>query len=346
MKSHAYIHTFLDRHGKRRYYFRRFGTRTALPGKPDEPAFNHAYADALKASTALRSMRAASPQSIATLIRVCRTTPQYLSCKASTLRNYEQALREIEDAWGQYPVPGLTRAKVNELMANRADDPKRANRLHKRLRALMELAVDLGWITVNPVARHRPFKVKVVGFRAWPEDQIAKFHARWPRETKERVAFDLLLYLGQRSIDTVAMARNQLDGTDAICVVQEKTGATLWLPLHADLQATLAAGPVGSRYFIETAAGAPRSIKGFYVWLKSAIRAAGCDDDLSPHGLRGAAATRLIDAGATGAQVCAITGHRSLKEMERYVRDRNQRVLARSAIDMLEQNKNRKWQTL
>lgn len=345
MKSHAFIHTFLDRHGKRRYYFRRYGTRTALPGKPGEPAFEHRYADALKASTTTQiargsGLRQAHPYSLSALIKIYRTTPSFLSCKPGTRRAYDISLREIEDAWGAFPAPALTRAKVNELMTNRANDPKRANRLHVRLKSVMELAVNLGWISVNPVARQQPFKVKVKGFRAWPDDQIEKFQRRWRRGTKERVAFDLLLYLGQRSIDTVGMARNHLDGEAAIRIAQEKTGTAIWLPLHSDLKATLDAGPLGRLCLIETEFDRPRTVKGFYNWLKAAMRAAGCDDDLSPHGLRGAAATRLIDAGATGAQVCAITGHKSLKEMERYIRDRNQRVLALSAIRMLEQNKN------
>lgn len=238
---------------------------------------------------------------------------------------HDISLREIEDAWGAFPAPELTRAKVNRLMTNRSNEPKRAIRLHVRLKSLMELAVNLGWISVNLAARQQPFKVKVKGIRA-------------RHEGTRRLC--LLLYLGQRSIGTVGMARNHLDGDAAIPVAQEKTGTANWLPLHSGLKATLDAGPLGRLCLIETEFDRRRTVKGFYNWLKAAMRAAGCDEDLSPHGLRAAAATRLIDAGATGAQVCAITGHKSLKEMERYIRDRNQRVLALSAIRMLEQNKN------
>lgn len=339
-KRLAYVNSFADRYGVRRYFFRRFGKRTALPGKPGDAEFERAYADALKASTrGIVKNGRIGDRSMAALVRAYRSAPDFLGCKPSTQRAYNQALNEIEGTWGRFPVTGLTRAKINELMANRADDPKRANRLHKRLRAIMEHAVDLGWIAVNPVRAKRPFKVKVDSHPIWPLAQIEKFHKRWPHGTKERVAFDLLLFLGQRSIDTVAMARNHIDG-GKIRVVQEKTGNTGWIPLHADLRATLESGPIGGLFLIETQAGRPRSVKGFYNWMKAAAAQAKCDPALSPHGLRVAAATRLIEAGATAAEAAAVTMHKSLAELERYVKSRDQETLASAAIFKLERNRN------
>lgn len=341
MKPLAYLNSFADRYGVRRYFFRRYGKRTPLPGKPGEPEFQRAYAKAL--SLSLKGPIAGTEpkdRSMAALVRAYRSSPKFIACKASTQKAYNQALWEIEELWGKYPVAGLTPQKLDELMKNRAHDPKRANRLHKRLRAIMDLAVRYGWIQSNPVSKDRPYKVKVDGFRAWPESQIDLFHARWPRGTPERVAFDLLLYLGQRSIDTVAMARNHISG-GRIRVKQEKTGTPLDIRLHRELSATLDAGPVGGLYLIETQYGRPRAVKGFYNWFKSAAGKAGCDANLSPHGLRKAAATRLADAGATTAQICAITGHRSIQEMERYIRGRDQVRLADAAVVLLETERNK-----
>lgn len=339
-KRLAYVNSFADRYGVRRYYFRRFGKRKPLPGKPGQPEFERAYADALKASTrGIVKKDRVGPRSMAALIRSYRSDPDFIGCGPSTQRAYNQALKEIEEAWGKYPVAGLTRTKINELMVNRAHDPKRANRLHKRLRAIMEHAVDIGWITVNPVRARRFFRVKTDSHPIWPATDIERFHKRWPRGTKERVAFDLLLFLGQRSSDTVTMARNHIDG-GKIRVQQQKTGTTGWIPLHADLRATLEAGPLGGLYLIETRTGSPRSVKGFYNWMKAAAAKAGCSPELSPHGLRVAAATRLIEAGATAAEAAAVTMHKSLAELERYVKSRDQESLASAAILKLERNRN------
>ncbi len=123
-----------------------------------------------------------------------------------------------------------------------------------------------------------------------------------------------------------------------IRVVQQKTGAVLWVPLHSDLIATLQGGAQGRMYLIKTRDNKPRAVKGFYNWFKAACRKAGVDQKLSPHGLRKTAATRLSDVGCSAAEICAITGHKSIAEMEKYIRDRDQMHLADSAITRLEQN--------
>jgi integrase/recombinase XerD len=63
---------------------------------------------------------------------------------------------------------------------------------------------------------------------------------------------------------------------------------------------------------------------------------AWCDEaglpQCSAHGLRKAAAVRLAERGATAHEIMAITGHRSLEEVERYTRAARQRQLADAAM--------------
>jgi hypothetical protein len=47
MSKRRYLHTFTDRHGTVRYYFRRNGRSVALPGIPGAPEFELAYGAAL-----------------------------------------------------------------------------------------------------------------------------------------------------------------------------------------------------------------------------------------------------------------------------------------------------------
>jgi integrase len=53
------------------------------------------------------------------------------------------------------------------------------------------------------------------------------------------------------------------------------------------------------------------------------------------HGLRKAAATRLIDAGCDVVEAAAITGHASLKELQRYIETRDRKKAARRAMGKL-----------
>jgi len=74
---------------------------------------------------------------------------------------------------------------------------------------------------------------------------------------------------------------------------------------------------------------------GFYMRFKSWVAKAGLPLGLSPHGLRKAAARRLAEAGATEHQIAAVTGHKSLAEIQRYTKAANQARLARSAVPLL-----------
>ena len=63
-----------------------------------------------------------------------------------------------------------------------------------------------------------------------------------------------------------------------------------------------------------------------------AIRAAGLPPECVPHGLRKAAARRLAEAGCSSKEIAAITGHKTLAEVERYTREADQERLSKSAI--------------
>jgi site-specific recombinase XerD len=62
---------------------------------------------------------------------------------------------------------------------------------------------------------------------------------------------------------------------------------------------------------------------------------AGLPHGISVHGLRKAAARRLAEAGASVNVIAAITGHASLREVQRYTAAADQARLARSGIESM-----------
>ncbi len=70
-----------------------------------------------------------------------------------------------------------------------------------------------------------------------PEEEITQFEAHWPIGTKQRLAFALLLFTGQRGSDVCRMTWP--DATGRLRVVQQKTGARLVITVHRDLKAVL-----------------------------------------------------------------------------------------------------------
>ena len=120
-----------------------------------------------------------------------------------------------------------------------------------------------------------------------------------------------------------------------LAVAQKKTGVRLAIPVHPLLQAEIDKWPKSDLIFLTTATGKPFSAVGFSNWFTACAKEAGLPDHSSPHGLRKAAARRLAEAGCLAMEVAAITGHASLKEVERYTKSTAQGRLARSAMGAL-----------
>jgi integrase len=117
-------------------------------------------------------------------------------------------------------------------------------------------------------------------------------------------------------------------------VKQDKTGAELFIPIHAELQQIIAASSVGQMTFLVTEFGKPFSSVGFSNWFRKQCDKAGLPECTS-HGLRKACARRLADAGCSQHEIAAITGHASLKEIVRYTKGADQLRLARAAMQKM-----------
>jgi enterobacteria phage integrase len=175
----------------------------------------------------------------------------------------------------------------------------------------------------------RAFKSKEI--HTWAESEIHQFEQRWPVGTRQRLGFDLLLYTGQRGSDVARMPRPAAG--EKIHVAQQKTGAKLAITVHPELRRSLDACPSGQVAAIVTAYGAPFSIKGFGQFMSDAIREAGLPAACKAHGLRKAAARRLAEAGCSAHEIMAVTGHKTLTEVERYTRAAEQERLNEMAIE-------------
>jgi integrase len=113
---------------------------------------------------------------------------------------------------------------------------------------------------------------------------------------------------------------------------QSKTGTTLAIPVHAELAKIIAATPVGHLTLLTTRTGKSHSPNDFAEQFRRWCDAAGLPQHCVFHGLRKAALTRLADCGCTAHEIAAISGHRTLKEVERYTKAADQVRLARAAM--------------
>jgi integrase len=341
-----YIDKFVDRGGTARFYFRRpGGKRTPLPGLPGSREFMEAYEQALGDATPAETKRRGEEGTLARLVGDYFASPDYLRLASSTRRAYRRVMeRWLEDEKiGHRPARGLQREHILKMMAKRAPTPGAANDLLKKIRVLMHFAIDLKWRRDDPTVRIKRYGSSE--FHTWDEAEIATFEKRWKLGTKERLAFALLLYTGQRRSDIPGMSWRDIEG-GLIRVVQQKTGTKLWIPLHKNLRTVLEKAPKDHISILTTEYGKPFSVAGFGNWMADRIDQAKLPERCVPHGLRKAAARRLAEAGCSANEIASITGHKTLAEVERYTREADQKRLAMAAMDRLaEQDANIDSQT-
>jgi len=197
----------------------------------------------------------------------------------------------------------------------------------------------LGWSDRDPTAGVRGYKSTEI--HIWNESEISVFEQRWPEGTRERLTFALLLYTGQRGSDVYRMTWKDIV-EDAIRVAQQKTATKLMIPIHEALHRVLSTANRRHPTILVTAYGEQFSVKGFGQMISAVIREAGLPERCKAHGLRKAAARRLAEAGCSASEIAAITGHKTLAEVERYTRAADQERLARQAIQRQSGNRSGK----
>jgi integrase len=325
----------VDRHGHVRHYFRRpGGKRIALPGAPGSGEFMSAYRAALGGPdipVAEPKVRG-EPGTFSRLAAQYFVSPDFLRLRARTQYAYRHVIDRFLAEHGHRRVAEMRRDDVKKIMALKAATPGAANDLLKKIRTLIKFAIDAAWRSDDPTLRIKTFPEHE--FHTWTEDEIAQYEERWSVGSRERTAFALHLYTGQRRSDVARMAWTDVAG-NAINVVQAKTGARLTIPLHPNLSAALRAWPRRHVVMLTTAFNKPFTYAGYGNKMADAIAAAGLPDRCVLHGLRKAAARRLAEAGCTEKEISAVTGHTTLKEVTRYTRAADQKRLAAGAVAKL-----------
>ena len=229
-----------------------------------------------------------------------------------------------------------------DLLAEKSDTPNAANNLRKRLIQLLDHAIALEWRTDNPAKAVKPYAIESGGHHAWDEGEIARFFEVYGPGTMAHRAVTLMLYAGAARVDVVKLGKASLKG-DRIEYTRQKTvrhgGVPVSIPVHPDLAAVLAECR-DTWTFLETAQGAPRSAAGLGNSMREWCDKAGLPE-CSAHGLRKACARRLAEAGATAHQIAAVTGHKTLAEVQRYTESALREGLADDAMGKLIARPNR-----
>jgi integrase len=334
----ANVSFYRDRHGVTRWRFRKKGHPESQTKEPFGSATWWSWYEKARATglPPVGSSRT-KPGSIDDLAVQYYASSDWALLKATTKRTYKGIFDRFRDLpVGEERIGGLPVAKVEpqhlrKVMDRMADRSAAANNLLKVLRVVFAFAVARGLRETNPAAPLKFMKRRSEGFHTWSEEDIQKFERHWTLGTTERLAFDLLLYTAQRSGDVRRLGPQHLRN-GFFRVVQEKTGKVLDLPIHPNLKASIKAVGAEHLTYLVTKHGEPYTAKGFSNWISECANQAGLPKVAAAHGLRKAAARRLAEAGCSAHMIMSITGHTSLKEVERYTQAAAQKDLATSAM--------------
>jgi integrase len=337
MRRKKYIHSFIDdRYGKAkaRYYFRRRGHKQVpLPGMPGSVEFEQAYAAAM-ANQPLPSVIGAKrirAGSIDALVIAYFSSPTFLALAPATQSTYRGILEGFTKEHGGKPLALLTRKHLEAMLARKMATPAAANHWLRLIKTLMRFAVREGMRPDDPARDIDYIKRKPAGFHSWNEDEIAQFEAHHPIGSKARLALALMLYTAQRRSDVIKMGRQHVRA-GVVHVRQQKTGAALAIPVHPALQAVLDATPSEHLTFLTTEYGKPFTAAGFGNWFRERCDEASLPKHCAAHGLRKAACRRLAEAGCSANVIASISGHTTLREVERYTKAADQERMARAGM--------------
>ena len=166
------VTAFTDRHGKRRYRYRKQGEHHYSfkdhPGTPKHPSEEYkAVVAGLRPS---KISEAAGPHTIRDLINRYYSTPEYTGPGVTTQEKVRARLEDFCKAHGSKPVTGLRFSHVEAILSAKAKvsknaagkkigGPNAAKSLEKDLTRIFDLAVRLEWITTNPLRLARRGKV-------------------------------------------------------------------------------------------------------------------------------------------------------------------------------------------
>lgn len=343
----AHLHREETRHGAAVWYVRKgHGPRIRIKGGYGSEEFWAEYRAALEGAP--KPSKGTKANTLAWAVDRYRNSSSWGSLSNATRRQRENIYRATMKTAGDVPLKAITTETIRTGRERRAATPHSANNFLKAMRAFFAWAVEEALIAADPTKG-----VKLLagandadGFHVWTQAELDRFEARWPVGTRERLAFDLLLYTGLRRGDAVRIGRqHERDGWLTIRTEKHrkgKPGEQISIPILAPLAASLAATKTGDLTYLVTEHGRPWVKESFGNWFREACRQAGVPG--AAHGLRKAGAARAAERGATERQLMAIFGWSTGKMAQHYTRTADRTRLARDAAQFLlpDQSENKK----
>ena len=340
-----YIQGWTDELGRKRYRFRRKdfpGVELPVNGDPASPEFQAAYFAALHGdrqehALAMVAARGGSGTVKDAIERYLNSTTFRTSAESTQAQRRPILKRFLRDGVGNLPLTKMDRKYIERWLETASTLGARRTWL-LALKPFTEWAAGKGveLIASDPAVDIKAEVRESAGHPSWTDEEIARFRAYYPLGTKARLALALLFNLASRRGDGISLGPQHVRAGWLVYTQEKNRGRKpmkVEVPLPAELVAAIEAcpRPADSLTFLTNEWGRPFSKKSFNTWFRARCDEASLPQHCVPHGLRKAGCRVMAESDCTAHEIMAVSGHTTLKEVERYTKAANRKVLAARA---------------
>lgn len=335
------------RNGKPRFRYRSKGVSTRIPFALDDPEFALSYRlladgqsiDALKEQRrpSLAPQRKTQDRTLDAAFVLWRQSEHCASIKP---RNRTPKINRIERVLdfrlqghrlGSVRVEDIRSSHVREVMGGWSSRGV-GNSMRAEIKLLLDIALERGWVEQNWAAVTPKLKTPRSKARtAWTDEDIRAYLDRWGPGTQARLVLLIYRDTGARSIDVWGLRRSQV-ASGRFYLTSTKTENTGLKILSPDTLEELSLHPhhISDSLWV-SAAGAPRTLRGFQKWFRDRCTMAGLEG-LGSHGMRHWKGAKLAEAGASIATVAAVLGHEDVNSSRTYIQAASRDRMVEDAI--------------
>jgi len=323
------VHGFIDRHGKPRHYYRRPDFKqVSLPGLPWSPEFMAAYEAATNSEPTRVEIGASRtlPGTINALVVRYYKSSEWDGLAAETQKTRRRIIERFRAQHGDKRIALLQRDHVLKMLAV-IGKPSAKRHWLKAIRGLLRSAVP-SIRKDDPTEGIAGIKLpKTKGHHTWTDDEIEQYRVYWPLGTQQRLVMEFALETTSRRGEIVQLGPQHVKA-GRIRIERTHGSNDVDILMSPELQAACDAMPKAHLTYVVTAYGKPRSKYGLGNDFAKWATAAGLPARCRLHGLKKGGMRRLAEDGNTTHELMAISGHRTLSEVQRYTDDADRKQLA------------------
>lgn len=298
---------------------------------------------------------------------ILKNTREWKALDDKSKRRYQQTIERVltipigKHIIGDGAIAELKRSHIKVILDLFNETPHMERIVLICIRKLIYVAIDEEWIETDPTYKMKR-NPQTDGHKAWPADVMAKFEAHWHIGTRQRTAYALALWLGNRVSDVCRLKWSDfttkhiiydgevrtVDGFEFVQFKGRKRGKTIFLPMTPMLELELATLSRDTETVLTNAWGKQYSDNSLSDGMSGWCKEAGIVQRYTMHGLRKSLGVKLAEADASTRQLMETLGHNNIAYAELYSREASQVRLAVQGMDkvtLIEQSKKRSKRT-